>query len=92
MYNSVLELAQQNHHACLQAATRHVRPQAKQADMAEIMQTMQRCLGEEFLPNKKVLSGGDQLTCVRHVGVQRHRCGAAHGESSLVHNQCQSYH
>ena len=39
--------------------------EAKHADMVEIMQTMQGYLGEEFPYDKRVPSGGDQLTCER---------------------------
>ena len=46
--------------------------EAKHADMVEIMQTMQRYLGEEFPQDKKVLSGGDQLTCERQACAQCH--------------------
>ena len=46
--------------------------EAKHADMVEIMKTMQEYLGEEFPQNKKVLSGGDQLTCERQACAQRH--------------------
>ena len=46
--------------------------EAKHADMVEIMKTMQEYLGEEFPQDKKVLSGGDQLTCERQACAQRH--------------------
>jgi len=46
--------------------------EAKNADMLEIMQAMQGYLGEDFLPDQRVLSGGDQLTCERQLGSKRH--------------------
>ena len=41
-----------------------------EADMVDIMLGY---LGEDTPPQHKVLSGGDQLTCERQVGAQRHR-------------------
>ena len=46
--------------------------EAKHADMVEIMQSMQGSLGEDFPSDKRVLSGGDQLTCERQSCAQRH--------------------
>ena len=33
---------------------------------------MQNCLGEDYPTERRVLSGGDQLTCERQVGAQGH--------------------
>ena len=46
--------------------------EAKNADMLDIMQTMQGYLGDNFPLEQRVLSGGDQLTCERQVGAKRH--------------------
>ena len=48
--------------------------EACRGDMIEIMHCMQNYLGiqSEYPSEKKVLSGGDQLTCKRQVGAQRH--------------------
>ena len=46
--------------------------EAKHSDMIDIMKCMQGYLGENYPDEKKVLSGGDQLTCERQVGAQRH--------------------
>ena len=48
--------------------------EACRGDMIEIMHCMQNYLGiqSEYPSEKKVLSGGDQLTCERQVGAQRH--------------------
>ena len=46
--------------------------EARHADMVEIMQAMQGYLGEDFPCDKRVLSGGDQLTCERQACAQRH--------------------
>ena len=46
--------------------------EASRGDMIEIMHCMQNYLGSEYPTEKKVLSGGDQLTCERQVGAQRH--------------------
>ena len=45
--------------------------EAKNADMLDIMQAVQEYLGEDFPPDQRVLSGGDQLTCERQVGSKR---------------------
>lgn len=50
--------------------------EAKSKDMLDIMSTMQDYLGENYPDDRPVLSGGDQLTCERQVGAQRHMmCG-----------------
>ena len=40
--------------------------------MLDVMKPLQGYLGEEFPPNKKVVSGGDQLTCEREANARRH--------------------
>ena len=42
------------------------------SDMIDIMKCMQGYLGENYPDEKRVLSGGDQLTCERQVEAQRH--------------------
>ena len=51
--------------------------EAKHQDMIEIMKTYQKYLDDSGFSNaNRVLSGGDQLTCERQVGSQRHMmCG-----------------
>ena len=50
--------------------------EAKHKDMLDIMSTLQDYLGKDYPDDKPVLSGGDQLTCERQVGAQRHMmCG-----------------
>jgi hypothetical protein len=50
--------------------------ETKHKDMLDIMTTMQDYLGKDYPDDKPVLSGGDQLTCERQVGAQRHlMCG-----------------
>ena len=46
--------------------------EAKHSDMIDIMKSMQGYLGANYPVEKRVLSGGDQLTCERQVGAQRH--------------------
>ena len=46
--------------------------EAKHKDMLDIMTTLQDYLGENYPEGQPVLSGGDQLTCERQVGAQRH--------------------
>ena len=45
--------------------------EAKHDDMIDIMQTLQDYLGKGYNEEKRVLCGGDQLTCERQVGAQR---------------------
>ena len=40
--------------------------------MIDIMHCMQNYLGDDYPSERRVLSGGDQLTCERQVGAQRH--------------------
>ena len=50
--------------------------EAERKDMLDIMYTLQEYLGESYPDDKPVLSGGDQMTCERQVGAQRHvMCG-----------------
>ena len=46
--------------------------EACRGDMIDIMHCMHNYIGSEYPNEKKVLSGGDQLTCERQVGAQRH--------------------
>lgn len=45
--------------------------EAKHADMIDIMRTLQGYLGRGYSDEKRVVCGGDQLTCERQVGAQR---------------------
>ena len=44
--------------------------EANHADMIDILRTLQRYLGEDYDELKRVVCGGDQLTCERQVGAQ----------------------
>ena len=46
--------------------------EVKHSDMVDIMKIQQSYLGDDFPETKKVLSGGDQLTCERQYCAQRH--------------------
>lgn len=46
--------------------------EASRSDMIDIMKSMQGYLGKEYSNERRVPSGGDQLTCERQVGAQRH--------------------
>ena len=46
--------------------------EVKGGDMLDIMDTMQSYLGKDFPAGKRVLSGGDQVTCERQIGAKRH--------------------
>lgn len=41
-------------------------------DMLEIMNIMQNYLGDSYPHERRILSGGDHLTCERQIGAQRH--------------------
>ena len=45
--------------------------EAKHDDIIDIMQTLHDYLGKGYNEEKRVLCGGDQLTCERQVGAQR---------------------
>ena len=45
--------------------------EAKHDDMIDIMRTLQGYLGEGYSEDRRVVCGGDQLTCERQVGAQR---------------------
>ena len=45
--------------------------EAKHDDMIDIMRTLQDYLGKDYNEERRVLCGGDQLTCERQVGAQR---------------------
>lgn len=46
--------------------------ETKQSDMIDIMSQMQEYLGDNYPSDHRIPSGGDQLTCERQVGAQRH--------------------
>ena len=46
--------------------------EANKSDMIDIMHCMQNYLGDDYPSERRVLSGGDQLTWERQVGAQRH--------------------
>jgi len=50
----------------------HMKNEASGADMLDIMNHIQGYLRKDFPSDTRVLSGGDQLTCERQVGAQRH--------------------
>lgn len=53
-----------------------MKDETKHSDMIEIMTTMQEYLGQDYDENRRVLSGGDLLTCERQQGSQKHMmCG-----------------
>ena len=47
--------------------------EAKHSDMIDIMHQMHEYLGQNYPSDRRIPSGGDQLTCERQVGAQRHR-------------------
>ena len=46
--------------------------EASRTDMIDVMMCMQDYLGKDYPCERRVPSGGDQLTCERQVGAQRH--------------------
>lgn len=62
--------------------------------MLQIMSALQGYLGEDFPRGREVLSGGDQLTCEREVGAQRHViCGNTPRERlQLLEPQVEDWH
>lgn len=68
--------------------------EAKHSDMLDIMITAHNYLGEDFPPNSKVLSGGDQLTCERQYCAQRHLMDGDTPRERLQHLEpvCEDWH
>lgn len=53
-----------------------MKDETKHSDMISIMETMQNYLGKDYDEKRRVLSGGDLLTCERQQGSQKHMmCG-----------------
>ena len=53
-----------------------MKDETKHSDMISIMETMQNYLGKDYDKKRRVLSGGDLLTCERQQGSQKHMmCG-----------------
>lgn len=46
--------------------------EASHKDVIDIMKTCQGYLGEDYPATRRVLSGGDHLTCEREIGAQKH--------------------
>ena len=68
--------------------------EATHSDMLDIMKTLQGYLGEEFPRDKKVVSGGDQLTCEREANARRHMMdgNTPHERLSLLEPVCEDWH
>ena len=59
--------------------------EAKHRDMLDIMKTLQGYLGEDYPDQHPVLSGGDQMTCERQAGAQRHMMDGNTEQERLEH-------
>ena len=70
--------------------------EAKSADMLDIMSNLQSYLklGDKFPESLRVLSWGDQLTCEREVGSQRHVMDgdSPHDRLQLLEPQVEDWH
>ena len=68
--------------------------EAKHGDMLDIMMTMQGYLGKDYPPERRVPSGGDQLTCEHQIGAQRHMMDGDTPEErlGLLQPQCEDWH
>ena len=68
--------------------------EAKHSDMLDIMTTLQGYLGEEFPQHKKVISGGDQLTCESQANAKRHMMdgNTPHDRLALLEPVCEDWH
>jgi len=68
--------------------------EARASDMIDIMVTMQDYLGENFSPNQKIISGGDQLTSERQCCAQRHLmdCDVPKDRLQLLEPVCEDWH
>ena len=68
--------------------------EAKSSDMINTMKKMQQYLGEGYPKDRRVTSGGDQLTCERQTGSQRHMmcCNTPEERLELLEPQCEDWH
>lgn len=68
--------------------------EARHSDMVDIMRTMQGYLGDEYPAAHRVASGGDQLTCERQTGSQRHLMDGdtPRDRLQLLEPQCEDWH
>ena len=57
--------------------------ETKHKDMLDIMNTMQDYLGDSYPHDRRVVSGGDHLTCERQIGAQRHMMDGDTSEERL---------
>ena len=62
--------------------------------MIDIMNILHDYLGKDFPPSKKVLSGGDQLTCEQQVCAQRHVMDSDSPRDRLAYLEpvCEDWH
>ena len=68
--------------------------EATHSDMLDIMKTLQGYLGEEFPNDKKVVSGGDQLTCEREANARHYMLdgNTPHERLALLEPVCEDWH
>ena len=87
---------QVRHNLCLEIAVLDVlsKNEATHSDMLDIMKTLQGYLGEEFPHDKKVVSGGDQLTCEREANARRHMMdgNTPYERLTLLEPVCEDWH
>ena len=71
-----------------------MKSKASHSDIVNIMKTMQGYLGDQYPPAHRVASGGDQLTCERQVGAQRHLMDSdtPHDHLQLLEPQSEDWH
>ena len=68
--------------------------EATSTGMLDIMKAMQDYLGDDYPPQKKVASGGDQLTSERQAAAKRHMmdCDTPKDRLQLVEPQTEDWH
>ena len=67
--------------------------EAMSSDMIDIMKKMQEYLGEGYPKDRRVASGGNQLTCEHQAGAQCHMmCGNTQERLELLEPQCEDWH
>lgn len=68
--------------------------EARHSDMVDIMRTMQGYLGDQYPAENRIASGGDQLTCERQTGSQRHLMDGdtPRDRLQLLEPQCEDWH
>ena len=85
------EMSQKSEVVVLDILMKH---EAEHKDMLDIMSILQGYLGTDYPEHRRVCSGGDQLTCERQIGAQRHMMdgNTQHERLDILEPQTEDWH